>query len=182
MKEIGRPRGLIDYVTLEDCKAEAAGQPPRPAWKVLLRPRTLIYFGIWGAIGLAMLFALGTRNRIDISAAPDRNPPYMLLSDGSVRNSFTVKLRNMSTEPRRMKVELEGLPGAVMWTSTTSRQSATRAIETTVSADATDPLRLYIAAPPGTGEQTFAFHLVTLDQEAENDIAKVTFSGPGANQ
>ncbi|MXO61025.1 cytochrome c oxidase accessory protein CcoG [Altererythrobacter salegens] len=182
MAEVGRPRGLIDYVTLEDARREIAGEPPRPVWKALLRPRTLVYFGIWSAIGLAMLFALGTRNRIDISAAPDRNPPFMLLSDGSVRNSFTVKIRNMSTAPRRMKIELEGLPGAAMWSSTTSRDRAAREIESTIPADATEPLRLYIAAPPGTGGQSFAFNLTTLDAQTETDTAKVTFSGPGASE
>lgn len=69
MKDIGRPRGLIDYATLEDCKREAAGEPPRPAWHNLLHPRTLIYTRIWAAIGLALLFALGTRSRTDISVA-----------------------------------------------------------------------------------------------------------------
>ena len=27
MKDIGRPRGLIDYATLDDCEREAAGAP-----------------------------------------------------------------------------------------------------------------------------------------------------------
>ena len=41
MKDIGRPRGLIDYATLEGCRAEALGEPPQSAWKALLRPRTI---------------------------------------------------------------------------------------------------------------------------------------------
>jgi hypothetical protein len=57
-----------------------------------------------------MLFALGTRSHTEISAAADRNPPFMLMSDGSVRNAFTAKLRNM-----------ESRPGACAWRSTDCR-------------------------------------------------------------
>ncbi|MCL4674193.1 MAG: cytochrome c oxidase accessory protein CcoG, partial [Sphingomonadaceae bacterium] len=56
MAEIGRPRGLIDYATQEDCKAEAAGHPAKPVWKTLLRPRTLIYTAVWSSLGFALLF------------------------------------------------------------------------------------------------------------------------------
>ena len=35
MKQLGRPRGLIDYATLEDCEAERKGGTPRPVSKAL---------------------------------------------------------------------------------------------------------------------------------------------------
>ena len=125
MTEIGRPRGLIDYATLDQCKAEAAGAPATPAWKALLRPRIFIYFGVWGAIGAGLLFALGTRTHTDLTVSPDRNPPFMLLKDGSVRNAYTLRLRNMEARPRDMEVALMGLPqGAVMWTDAVARENA----------------------------------------------------------
>src|SRR5690606_23155675 len=104
MSEVGRPRGLIDYATLEDCTREAAGETPRPVWKTILHPRTVIYFFVWAGLGLGLLFLLGTRNHTDLTIAQDRNPPYMLMSDGSVRNSYTLKLRNMESRPREMEV------------------------------------------------------------------------------
>ena len=55
MAKIGKPRGLIDYATLEDCKVEAAGGQAKPLLKTILRPRTLIYFALWAAVGLIML-------------------------------------------------------------------------------------------------------------------------------
>ena len=109
MEEIGRPRGLIDYATLEDCEREAAGGAPRPVWKSILHPRTIVYLTVWGGIGLGLLFALGTRNRTGLTIAQDRNPPFMLMSDGSIRNAYTLKLRNMESRPRTMEVAIEGL-------------------------------------------------------------------------
>ncbi len=178
MKDIGRPRGLIDYATLEDCEHEKAGGEPRPVWKTLLRPRTLAYLGIWSAIGFGLLFALGTRTHVDLTVSPDRNPPFMLMSDGSVRNSYTLKLRNMTSAPRRMVLSLEGLEGAEMWNDTIDRSLAARRQEVTVPADATMTLRAYVVAPPGAQEQEFAFVLATNDERPESDIGTTRFTAP----
>src|SRR3546814_10978763 len=72
MAQVGRPRGLIDYCTLDDAATEMADGIAPPIRKTLFRPRTFIYFGLWGAIGLAMLFALGQRTRIDLAVQQDR--------------------------------------------------------------------------------------------------------------
>jgi polyferredoxin len=176
---LGRPRGLIDYVTLEDAEREKAGGAPRPAWKALLRPRTVTYFSVWAAIGLGMLFLLGNRAHTAISAAPDRNPPYMLMSDGSVRNAFTLKLRNMEGRPRPMRVVLEGLPGATMWSDEIGRDQASRALTVTVPADATLSVRAYVIAPPDTASQDFEFDVTSVDEQVEMAEAEVRFTAPG---
>lgn len=178
MDQLGRPRGLIDYATLEDSAREQAGNPPTSHIKLIWHTRTLIYFGIWSAIGLALLFLLGARERIDLTVAKDRNPPYMLLSDGSLRNAYTVKLRNMQSRPREMAVSLEGVPQAKMWTDDMSSDDATRVIHRRVNADETQPLRIYVVAPEGTEKQEFAFVLKALDAEGGGDRGEVTFDAP----
>lgn len=182
MAEVGRPRGLIDYATLDQCKAEAAGAPPKPAWKALLRPRIFLYFGVWGAIGAGLLFALGTRTHTDLTVSPDRNPPYMLLKDGSVRNAYTLRLRNMEARPREMEVAMVGLPrGAVMWTDAVSVENAAPVQVITVPANETKIVRAYVMLPPGTDEDDsleFAFRLTSLDEQGEQDIAETTFAQP----
>ncbi|MEM9086569.1 MAG: cytochrome c oxidase accessory protein CcoG [Pseudomonadota bacterium] len=180
MKDIGRPRGLIDYATLEQCQAESSGAPAQPAWKALLRPRTFIYFGVWGAIGLAMLFALGTRTHTDITVSPDRNPPYMLMKDGSVRNSYTLRLRNMEARPREMEIELVGLPeGARMWTDTIGFDAAAPNQTVDVPANETKIVRAYVVIPEGTSAEEFSFQLTSLDEQAEQDAQETTFAMPG---
>ncbi|GGC28069.1 cytochrome c oxidase accessory protein CcoG [Novosphingobium marinum] len=179
MKETGRPRGLIDYATLEDCEREAAGEEPKPAWKTILHPRTVVYFSVWAIIGLALLFALGTRSRTDLTVAPDRNPPFMLMSDGSVRNAYTLKLRNMQTRPRRMAIELVGLDGATMWSEEIPMDKASRRIVRNVPSDSTETVRAYVMAPPDTPEQEFHFRLRALDEAGETDLGETRFEAPG---
>jgi cytochrome c oxidase accessory protein FixG len=178
MQQLGRPRGLIDYATLEDSAREKAGAPPSSHMKLIWHPRTLVYLGIWSAIGLALLFALGVRQHIDISVAKDRNPPFMLMSDGLVRNAYTVNLRNMENRPRRMEIALLGLPGATMWSDSTARASAARTLIRTVSPDQADPVRVYVIAPRGTRPQDFSFTLRALDSQGGSDAHKTHFDAP----
>ncbi|MDP3908419.1 cytochrome c oxidase accessory protein CcoG [Novosphingobium sp.] len=178
MQQIGRPRGLIDYATLEDCEIERAGGAPKPVMKALFHTRTLVYLGVWGAIGVALLFALGVRSQIDVSVQKDRNPPFMLMSDGEIRNAYTLKLRNMQARPRPMQVTLEGLPGAVMWTDDMAREKASRIIRVTAAPDQVKALRVYVVAPDDTTPQSFTFTLLATDAEGGGDSSEVRFDAP----
>ncbi|MFC4254374.1 cytochrome c oxidase accessory protein CcoG [Altererythrobacter xixiisoli] len=182
MTEVGRPTGLIAYATLEDCDRERAGAAPNPVRKALLRPRTVIYFLGWGGIGLALLFALGTRSHLDISVAADRNPPFMLMSDGSIRNAYTVKLRNMESRPRALRVAIEGLPDARMWSDQMGRADAVTTLDVEVPPDTTHPLRLYLAAPAGAPSRDFTFTVTALDPQGETDSSKARFAAPGDSE
>ena len=178
MGKIGKPRGLIDYATLEDCRIEAAGGTARPLIRTIFRPRTLVYFTLWTAVGIAMLVAVMDRSRLTISAQHQRNPSWVQLSDGHVRNGFTVKIRNMEARPRQMEVSVLGLPGGVMWTAGASRETAGTTIRATVPADALAKLPIFVAAPGGGEEhQQFAFSVRSVDGR-ESDRTEARFERP----
>lgn len=179
MTQIGRPKGLIDYCTIEDAEREKKGAPPRPLLKTLLRPRTLIYFTIWSAIGLAMLFMLGARERIGVSALQDRNPIYVRLADGAIRNNYTIKIRNMQARPRTMEIGVEGLPGALLWTDGGSREAAAPTIRVEAAADGVQKVRIFVVAP-GAGEQrsTIRFTVRALDAQGGANGDDTQFERP----
>ncbi len=191
MDKSNRPRGLISYTTLRDynghaAEAAATGRQSATAHQGsysvshILRPRTLIYFGLWSLVGLVMLYGLLTRERIDINVIPDRNPLYVTLSDGAIRNGFTVKVLNMTTEPRSFEVALEGLPGAKMWQPETP-DNAVRAVAVEVEPDRVREVRLFVAQPSATvrpGLSPFAFTVRDL-HGSEGDRASADFYAPG---
>ena len=179
MAETGRPRGLIDYATLEDAENEKAGNPPTRHMKLIWRPRTILYFCVWAAIGLGLLFTLGTRVHTGLTVAKDRNPPYILMSDGSVRNAYTLRLRNMQGRPRDMEIAIEGLPGAVMWTEDMAREAAARSLVRKVAADATQGVRVYVVAPAGSTDQSFDFSVQAVGEPGEADSSQAKFDTPG---
>jgi cytochrome c oxidase accessory protein FixG len=110
MAKVGKPRGLIDYCTLGDEVLERGGAAPVPVWKRVIRPRTILYAALWSLIGVAMVVALFMRDSIGLTVAHDRNPVYVTLSDGSIRNAYTVKIENMNGEPHRVRLTAKSDP------------------------------------------------------------------------
>ena len=142
MTRIGKPRGLIDYLALSDEPAERAGQPPRPIWHHVLRPRTLLYSGLWSLIGLILVFALFIRAEIDLTVEPVRNPTFITLSDGSIRNTYTLRLRNKHGEARDFRVSLSSDEILRIELEGTARTIIT------VPPDSTTQQRVYVVARP----------------------------------
>lgn len=179
MAQIGKPRGLIDYCTEDDALAEQKGGAPRAVLNTLLRPRTLAYFALWIGVGAAMLFALGVRTRLDISVQQDRNPIFVRLSDGTIRNAYTIKLRNMEARPRPMQVSVTGLANAKMWTDAGSREQASSALTTMVAADSVEKLRVFLLLPSaGPVREDFAFTVRATDREGGGDSEPARFERP----
>lgn len=148
MQKIGRPRGLIDYLALSDAPREAAGGAHIPAWRHALRPRNLIYLAIWLAIGAALVFALFIRPQIELTVAPVRNPTFVTLSDGSVRNAYDVRLRNKHHDARIFTLT-PGADGTVEL-QVEGHQDG----EVPVPADAQTRVRVYLTAPAGSPPAT----------------------------
>ncbi|MBO0906143.1 cytochrome c oxidase accessory protein CcoG [Jiella sonneratiae] len=198
MDKLGRERGLISYATLRDYDSNVALatspvthaiEPERvrdvagrfvPAvrhfdWHVFLRLRTLIYAGLWAAIGLGMLFLLTARERLELNVQRDRNPVYVRLSDGSIRNGFTVKLLNMIPEPREFVLSLEGLPQATMF-SDELKQPEGRSFAVTVDPDRLRTLKVFVAQPkdavePGSSDFRFVLRDMNSSESAVYDAA-----------
>lgn len=110
MAKVGKPRGLIDYCSLADEKLERAGNAPEPTWKRAVRPRTILYTVMWAAIGIGMVITLFLRDTIDITVRQSRNPVFVTLSDGAIRNTYEVRIQNRNPEPNpfRLSATIEG--------------------------------------------------------------------------
>ena len=144
MAKIGKPRGLIDYLALTDEVAERAGTPVKPVWKHILRPRTVMYTVLWGGVGAALVVALFLRSDIGVNVTPVRNPTFVTLSDGAIRNTYDLRLLNKHGDARQFRI------------SVTSGQAFDMSLEgqpaltLTVPGNATTTQRIYVVAPPGS--------------------------------
>ena len=147
MDKVGLPKGLISYSTLKTYDAHKAGGLAVIGWRAFLRPRTFVYGAIWLAVGLAMFYALLHRERLEVNVLNDRNPIYVRLSDGSIRNGFTVKILNMEQRPRSFVLSAEGLPGSTM-TMTGGDGEPLQEFTIDVDADKLRAIKVYVAVPP----------------------------------
>ena len=178
MDKIGKPRGLIDYIALTDEARERAGEEPRSIWKHVFRPRVMLYTALWSAVGIGLVVALFVRTDISATVAPIRNPTFVTMSDGSIRNTYDVRLRNSQGEAVAMRisatgdpaliVELEGLPGT----------------EVEVPANETLLQRVYVTAPTGsdaalTDRTEFRFWIEDLSDGGDRVHKDTVFNGRG---
>ncbi len=202
MDKLGRDRGLIAYATLNEyadnmavATAEGTG-PIDPSlvrnadgslrdtvrgfnWRVIFRFRTLLYFGIWALVGIAMLVALGSRDRLELNVLHDRNPQFVILSDGSVRNGYTVKLLNMIPEPRTVFLSLEGLPGATMSINEIDQPEG-RSFAVPVDPDRLRTIKVFVRQPSNLVEPgKTPFSLIVEDKGSnEMDVYNAAFDAP----
>ena len=176
MGRLGKPRGLIDYMALSDEAAERSGAMPRAAWRHILRPRTLLYTAIWLSIGAALIYGLFVRTDIEFTVAPIRNPVYVKLADGSIRNIYEVRLRNKTARPQMLTIGIDG-----DFADLTLTISGVDGNSVTVAPDSTYLQRVYVAAPAESlpamsGATDFSFFIASPD-EKQRYVVKSVFNG-----
>ncbi|UVC15118.1 cytochrome c oxidase accessory protein CcoG [Mesorhizobium onobrychidis] len=188
MDKLGKERGLISYATLSDYNANMAVATAGGAFsdkladfhiRKVFQPRTFIYMGAWSAVGIALLYSLLTRDRLEVNVLHERNPQFVTLSDGSIRNGYTVKLLNMIPEPRTIVVTMQGLRGAEM-SVVGIDLPADRSFAVAVEPDRLKMLKVFVRQPTdqvGSATQTFKFR-VEDKASFETDEYTATFNAP----
>ncbi len=159
MKKVGRPTGLIAFDTFSNQAARAAGQPAQYS---LWRPRVILYAVLLAAIGGVMLAAFALRSTVELTVLRDRAPLFVTLSDGSIRNGYTIKILNKSHDGRQYQLEATGLPAAIL--TVAEGEKGDRALS--VRPDSVGTFRVYVAAshPDVRAESTpLTFRLRNVD-------------------
>ena len=184
MEKVGRPTGLISYSTASLFASNTADKSQKWDWTHLLRPRTFIYMALWAAVGLVMLFTLLNRDRLDVNIVPDRNPLYVTLSDGAIRNGYTVKILNMKQEPRTFRVTLKGLPGATMEMVGNEARNLAH-LDIAVEPDKLRAVKIYVSTLDDgvrkAQKSDFSFDVIELMEGGapESGSYETVFHGPG---
>ena len=105
MDNLQWPRGLVRYTS----EKALNGQKTQ-----LLKPKTIGYGVILTAATALLIWSILTRATYTATVEQIRQPLYTLLSDGSIRNNYQIKLNNQLTEPMWIGIHIEGLPGATL--------------------------------------------------------------------
>ncbi len=111
MVKLGRAKGLIAYDTDINVKRRIEGKQP---FFRIVRWRTALYAAVIAVAGGVMIFTLATRDSEGISVIHDRNPMYVRLSDGALRNGYTVRIVNKQLKYRDFIISVDGLPSTLV--------------------------------------------------------------------
>ena len=175
MDKIGRPRGLVGYDTVAKQEATAKGLKHEPVQ--VIRPRTMIYATLFSIVGLIMLWGYSHRSILDVNVLHERNPPFVKLSDGSVRNGYTVKVLNKLHQPRDFTLVPKDLGRATL--TIVGVESGKFQVVT----DALRELKVFVTVPANevaklTG-QTTNFQIVVRDAASGQETSrKSNFQAP----
>ncbi|MDO8837817.1 MAG: cytochrome c oxidase accessory protein CcoG [Parvibaculum sp.] len=177
MDRVERPRGLIAYDTLRNQERRQAGEPQRLN---LLRPRTLVYMAALAIVGLIMLVALINRSTLELSVLHDRNPLFVTLADGSIRNGYELKIVNKEHAERVFRIDVEGLEGAVLSRPALAGEEGSTVV---VGVDTLRMARFFVILPAerldrlrdGEGMLTFVATDLATGQKVERESS---FRGP----
>jgi cytochrome c oxidase accessory protein FixG len=158
MHKIGREPRLIAYDTDVNIKRRLDGLAPIYRF---LRARTLLYTGLIVVVGAVMLFALLGRAEYGIAVIHDRNPLYVRLSDGGIRNAYAVRFVNKESETRRFSLSVSGLDGATIEIVGTERDATGREI-VEIGPDQTREVRVLVSthAAPASNSMPLTFSAI----------------------
>ena len=173
MTKLGRPTRLIAYDTDLNIRARIEG---RPETTRLLRPRTVLYAVVILLVGGLMLWGLTHRVVTGVSVIHDRNPEYVVLSDGGVRNAYTLRIINKHSDARRFAISVD-LTGAALEIIGADTIDGTQVAD--VGADQTRELRAIVSLDHSTGHTQPIVFTITDRADGKTASASDNFRGPG---
>jgi cytochrome c oxidase accessory protein FixG len=177
MARIGRPPDLITLDTERNQQRLARGDGRIHR---LIRKRTVMYAVIITLLGLAILIGLGTRATVDVNVLHDRNPLFVTLADGSIRNGYTIKILNKSRAPKSYFLSVDGLEGSALALLGQESDPGER-IRVEAGADTVATYRVALTAPRGALDGAASdIEFVLEELEGGGTSAHDTvFRGPG---
>lgn len=101
MEKVGLPKGLIRYDTLRNLEnTDKTKNTKFRFW----RPRTIYYSLITIVVGSLIIGSLAFKKTLTLQMIPNRNPIFVTLSDGSIRNGYQLKISNKTHESKVFSV------------------------------------------------------------------------------
>ncbi|MDP2699564.1 cytochrome c oxidase accessory protein CcoG [Thalassospira sp.] len=91
MDKVGFPRDLVRFDSIQNTRLREHGQATRTR---IIRPRTIFYSFLVVLVSAVMAFGLFNRETLEVNVLRDRNPLFVPLSNGDVRNGYTLKILN----------------------------------------------------------------------------------------
>lgn len=146
---LNRPTGLIAYDSEAAVMARSCGQAPKYPF---VRSRTIYYALALALVGGLTVWALVERPQAELHAIRDRNPIFVRMHDGSVRDGYTLKIANRTFVDRRFEVAFDGVEGARL----SQPGVAGPVVAAHVPADQVVALRVFVTAPPSKAREPSA--------------------------
>ncbi len=175
MAKVGRPPDLIAYDSERNQERRARGESP--VYR-LFRPRNLVYVGVLALVTLVMASSFLLRASTELSVIPERNPLFVTLADGSIRNGYDVKIINKDHSGRAYLLSLDD-PDLAATLSTPAGESGDQ-LTLLAAADDVATHRVFVRIPAAalTAASTPITMQLTDTNTGETREVATVFRGP----
>ncbi|MGY4572526.1 cytochrome c oxidase accessory protein CcoG [Bradyrhizobium sp. USDA 3256] len=143
MTKVSRKTGLIGYDNDINVQRRVAGK--QEIFKPV-RARTVVYASLITVVCAVMLYALMSRTLLDINVLHDRNPIAVRLSDGAIRNGYTLRFLNKRGFDRVIAIDVDGPAEAKLHVIGADSVTPDRPM-IVLARDTTTELRVLVTAP-----------------------------------
>ena len=177
MEQIGRPKGLIAYDSLANFDRRAENKPEKIK---IIRPRTLFYTIVLIVVSGAILYGLTHRANLEVNVLRDRNPLFVQLSSGDIRNGYTIKLLNKTHQIRKFSLDVSGLETYKIRVEGVQEKTAEGLPVVQVNRDRVRSVKIYLSVPRAQvidHSMDISITAKDLDGTSVSDNA-TTFKGP----
>lgn len=163
------PRGLIRYDS-ETNLASATPAPPKVQWK---RLKTIGYGVALVLMTSYLVYSIATRASFDRAVNQVRQPLYVVLSNGDIRNRYQIRITNKAAQDQTYVISARGVPEAALdlgnFREITVRPGHSGLVQASVR----------LAPDVAARIQRFEIVITPKGSPAEARVETVRFDGPG---
>ena len=169
MDSFNFPRGLIRYDS-EKNLASPTPAAPKLKWK---RLKTIGYGVALVLMSAYLVYSVVTRGNFDRTVNQIRQPLYVMLSNGDIRNRYQIRITNKAAQTQTYEISARGIPAAALDLGNFSEITIKPGHSALVQASVRLPLAV------ATQTQRFALVITPQGNPAEANVEYVRFDAPG---
>jgi polyferredoxin len=168
MDSFGFPRGLIRYDSEQNLASEIPA-PPKLQWKGL---KTIGYGVALILMSAYLVYSISTRGSFDRAVNQIRQPLYVVLSNGDIRNRYQIRITNKGAQDQTYQISASGIPAEALDLGNFSK--------ITIKPGHSGLLQVSVKLPLALAAQTKNFELLItpLGKPAEARSETVRFDSP----
>lgn len=133
MDKVGRPKGLIRYASRKEMDGEVL-----PA--LFKRPRVVTYSIVLFLAMAGIIYGLTHIPPVELSIVHERQPLFIQMSDGSIKNKYTIKAVNKTAKDLHMHVSIATIKGIKIANASSA--------DIILKSDKIIPLHIFLTARP----------------------------------
>jgi cytochrome c oxidase accessory protein FixG len=146
-----------------------------------LRPRILIYGTLLIVFlsGIAAYFVF--QPPVELNVIRHRQPIYIMQSDGSIQNNYTIRILNMSLKPTTFSLEVDGLADAQLSVAAIDKYDQQNQPLLTVPPGDAMPFTIYLKQKKASlepGSEDITFTIRSIDRPEDSDSNDSRFMRP----